>query len=223
MSISLKKAFINSENVFMLWDIISENPTISNQTKSSIEEISQLFVAQAIPFFEKETVHQKNISLLELNKKYMIYFIDHIKSTSGNRFMSKIKIHDDIPFQEPITFQEIQKMKETEFNTRLNHLSRDFREANTLKIPELPNFRDEYQDKPIVNMDENIKQMIQQRQYEFTYIQPPHPETNEIKEKKNVQFAEETETIHTQDHKEIMDELLYLKQRIQILEDKLRK
>ena len=217
MSNTLKNAFINIQNVLMLWDIISENPTISGQSKSTIEEISQLFVSQTVAFFDKETVNNKSISLLDLNKRYMVSFIDQIKTMYTTKFVGKIKIHNEP--SEPVTYQEIQKLKETEFNSRFNSLSKDFREANTLKVPDLPNFKDEYQDKPIVNMDENIKLMIQQRQYD---VETMKPENDVIPNKKNVQFSELIEN-HEPDNQHFLNEIKLLKQRIQLLEEKLLK
>lgn len=182
---NIKSEFIKPENVYLIWELLSEQNIIKNQPNQAKEEISNYVVNEIHHFYNnisKNHISKNNLTLIYLNKEYIKYIILYVKTNYPNQ-INKIKIHE-----EPITFKDIQEQRELEFNTKFNEMQNDFTNMVTLKKPETPQFEDNMgvEDKPVsVNdMEERIKEMTMKRNYDLQTF-----ETNN--EKKSVSFENE--------------------------------
>ena len=67
------------------------------------------------------------------------------------------------------THEDIQNDKRSQFDKELNIKKNEFTSAVTLKIPPVPKFSD-IKDEPIVEMDEALRKMAEQRKYDIDQI-----------------------------------------------------
>ena len=181
----MKSEFIKPENVYLIWELLSEQNIIKNQPNQVKEQISNYVVNEIHHFYNnisKNQISKNGLTLIYLNKEYIKYIILYVKTNYPNQ-INKIKIHE-----EPVTFKDIQEQRELEFNTKFNEMQNDFTNMVTLKKPEMPQFEDNMgvEDKPVsVNdMEERIKEMTMKRNYDLQTF-----ETNN--EKKSVSFENE--------------------------------
>jgi hypothetical protein len=68
------------------------------------------------------------------------------------------------------THEDIQNDKRSQFDKELNIKKNEFTSAVTLKIPPVPKFSDT-KDEPIVEMEEALRKMAEQRKYDIDQIQ----------------------------------------------------
>ena len=192
--------FLLKENINMLWDVISDEDIFKFLTKDIQSKISQLF-----------------INITDINKKYILLILNHIKKNYPYQMPNKIKISDE-PIRnskELITYEEIQNDRTSQFEKDLNRRQEEFTNAMTLKVPNVPEFSDNFADTPIKDMDKIIKEMTSKRNYEVEQINRNYsnnnsdngdnwlkPQETSIKKekfvtempKKNVTWGENTET-----------------------------
>ena len=83
---------------------------------------------------------------------------------------NKIKILDESPVKEIITYEEIQNERKTQFEKDLMKKQEEFENIITKKIPPLPEFADKYDDKPITEMEKIIKEITSKRNYDVEKI-----------------------------------------------------
>ena len=207
--------FLLKENINMLWDVISDEDIFKFLTKDIQSKISQLFINNINGFFEIERNKTNNIT--DINKKYILLILNHIKKNYPYQMPNKIKISDE-PIRnskELITYEEIQNDRTSQFEKDLNRRQEEFTNAMTLKVPNVPEFSDNFADTPIKDMDKIIKEMTSKRNYEVEQINRNYsnnnsdngdnwlkPQETSIKKekfvtempKKNVTWGENTET-----------------------------
>lgn len=159
------KQFIQEENVKMLWEVICDEPTFNNLPTNIQREMYALFINNIQGFFENERM--KPNSLVDMNKKYILVILTHIKK---NYLSNKIKIHNEPPIKELITYEEIQNDRKTQFERDLNRRQEEFEEFRTIKAPPVPEFSDKGKDQPIKDMEKILKEMQSQRNYEIETI-----------------------------------------------------
>jgi hypothetical protein len=160
--------FLKKTNIAMLWDVISDEEIFQVLSRESQSEISQVFIKNINGFFE---IERKNTqSLIEINKKYIILILNHIKTNYPKKVYNKIKILNESPTKELITYEEIQNEKKSQFDKDYEKMQEEFTNSVTLKVPEVPEFADKYEDKPISEMDKIIKEMTAKRNYEVEQI-----------------------------------------------------
>jgi len=164
--------FLNEENLKVLWDVIIDADILKFQPKIYQEKIFQIFLVNSKGFYEVE--RKKINNLIELNKKYILLILNHIKQTAINPQPNKIKILDEIPKpqveKELITYEEIQNDRKSQFEKDLNKRRQDFENIMTIKAPPVPEFSDKYEDTPIEEMDKIIKEMTAKRNYDVEQI-----------------------------------------------------
>lgn len=175
MSVSL---FNTKDNIKMLWDVISDVDIFTFLTPDIQSKIYSLFLNNIQGFFEVE--RKKNNLLVDLNKKYILLILNHIKKTYPYQ-PSKIKIYNEQPqSKELITFEEIQNDRKTQFEKDFNRRQEEFEDSMTLKTPPVPEFADKESDKPIKEMDKILKEMQAQRNYEVDQINRTYNTSNKV-------------------------------------------
>jgi len=162
--------FLQKDNINMLWDVISDEDIFKFLTRDVQSKISQIFLNNINGFFETERIKTNNIT--DINKKYILLILNHIKKNYPHQMPNKIKILDE-PIKngkELITYEEIQNDRSTQFEKDLNRRQEEFTNAMTLKVPNVPEFSDNFADTPIKDMDKIIKEMTSKRNYEVDQI-----------------------------------------------------
>jgi len=176
MSVSL---FNKKDNIKMLWDVISDEDIFTFLTPDIQSKIYNLFLNNIQGFFDVERT--KNNSLVDLNKKYILLILNHIKKTYPVQ-PSKIKIHNEEPLKELITFEEIQNNRKSQLEKDFSKRQEEFENLMTIKPPPLPEFGDpEWKtDKPIKEIDKILKDMQAQRNYEVEQINRTYTTSNQV-------------------------------------------
>ena len=175
MSVS---SFNTTDNIKMIWDVISDEDIFTFLTPDIQGKIYNLFLNNIQGFFEVE--RKKTNLLVELNKKYIVLVLNHIKKTYPYQ-PNKIKIFNEKPqTKELITFEEIQNDRKSQFEKDFNRRQEEFDDSMTLKAPPLPEFSDKESDKPIKEMDKILKEMQAQRNYEVNQINRTYTTSNHV-------------------------------------------
>ena len=162
--------FLDQENINTLWDVISDESIFKFLSRDVQSKISQVFINNIKGFFEIERI--KTTNLIDINKKYILLILNHIKKNFPQQIPNKIKILDDTftLSKELITYEEIHTDKQSQFEKDLVKRQDDFTSAMTLNVPQVPEFADKYTDIPINEMDKMIKEMTLKRNYEVEQI-----------------------------------------------------
>lgn len=161
----------------MLWDVVSDEDIFIFLTPDIQSKIYNLFLNNIQGFFDVEKT--KNNSLVDLNKKYILLILNHIKKTYPYQ-PSKIKIHNDQHIKELITYEEIHSDRKSQFERDFSKRQEEFEDSMTLKAPPVPEFADKQSDKPIKEMDKILKEMQAQRNYEVEQINRNYHNTNQV-------------------------------------------
>ena len=104
--------FLNKENINTLWDVISDEAIFKFLSRDTQTKIYNLFSQNIKGFFEMERNRTNN--LIDCNKKYILLISNHIKKNYQNQ-PNKIKIFDEQPTKDLITYEEIQNDRKTQF------------------------------------------------------------------------------------------------------------
>lgn len=160
--------FLHQDNISTLWEVISDEEIFKFLPKDSQSKISQVFLNNIRGFFETEKT--KTTNLVDMNKKYIMLILSHIKQHFVPQMPNKIKISDEPTTKELITYEEIQTDRQSQFEKDLTRRQEEFTRTMTLNAPQPPDFTDKLEDKPIEGMDRLIKEMTAKRNYEVEQI-----------------------------------------------------
>lgn len=141
-------SFLDNTNMSTLWDIIVDNGGI---TIENVQSIKTKFT-ESTKQFNQFGYHP---NLVEMNKKFLTVFL-----SSGNN-------------RGPVTSEEIQQTKKTQFERELNAKQQEFHESVNRVVPPVPKFQDDM-DVPISEMEKLIAQTIAQRNFEMEEIHQKH-------------------------------------------------
>ena len=168
--------FFNKENVNTLWDVISDEDVFKSLHRDAQSQILNVFSTNIKGFFENEKTKTNN--LMDINKKYIMLILNYIKTNFSQQKHSKIKILEEAPIKELITYEEIQNDRKSQFEKDLGKLQEEFTNSMSLPVPEVPTFADKYVDTPISEMDKMIKEMTAKRNYEVEQINHNYQDAN---------------------------------------------
>ncbi len=151
----------------MIRDVISDEESFRYLSRDIQGRIYDLFINNIEGFFNTERT--KTNSLVDINKKYILLILNHIKKNYPIQ-PNKIKIYNEKPSKELITYEEISDNRKSQFERDFTRRQEEFEDAMTLKAPPVPEFADKKTDKPIKEMDKILKEMQAQRNYEVEQI-----------------------------------------------------
>jgi len=160
--------FLHKENLNTLWDVISDEDIFKFLSRDIQSKVAQLFTNNVTGFFEIEKIKTNN--LVDINKKYIMLILNHIKKTYTQQMPNKIKILEETPVKEFITAEELYNERKSQFDKDLSKRQEEFENIMSVKAPPVPNFLDKYEDKPIGGMDKIIKEMTAKRNYDVEQI-----------------------------------------------------
>ena len=158
------QTFLTNQNMKLLWDVLMENELFQNKQRDFLFKINTLFNENISDFYEKEKT--KSFSLLELNKKFITLFINHIQQLNSKPGNKSNNSNNSNTF---ITHQEIQANRINEFEKNLNLVKQDFTNAMALPVPPTPEFKDKIEE-PMTELEIEIKKTMAQRNYDIEVI-----------------------------------------------------
>jgi hypothetical protein len=154
--------FLLDVNKQMVWDLIQDEFILNEHSQETVQRISDVFNTNIKGFYESEK--NKSVDLFDLNKKYILTILGYI-----NNNILKPKQKPNIVEEKYYTHEDIQNDKRSQFDKELNVKKSEFTNAITQKIPPVPNFSDTV-DEPIVEMEEAVRKMVEQRKYDIDQI-----------------------------------------------------
>jgi len=159
--------FLSASNTEMLWNIIMEDVVTTKFTENMVMEyIRNVFHKNLVPFFEIEGKNTND--LIVLNKKYISWLLGTINAFTRKNNNTAPKSTADTKL---ITVEDIHKNRQTQFEQDLNVRQQEFTSYMTLKTPEVPKFSIDLDDDiPIKELEQTIKQMAAQRNYDVDVI-----------------------------------------------------
>ena len=159
--------FLSTSNTEMLWNIIMEDVVTTKFTENMVMEyIRDVFHKNLGPFFEIEGKNTND--LIVLNKKYISWLLGTINAFTRKNNNNTLKSTTD---NKLITVEDIHKNRQTQFEQDLNARQQEFTNYMTLKTPEVPKFSIDLDDDiPIKELEQTIKQMAAQRNYDVDII-----------------------------------------------------
>jgi hypothetical protein len=160
--------FLHKDNISTLWDVISDEDIFKFQKRDNQEKIYQMFVNNVKGFYDVEKTKTTNI--VNVNKKYILLILDYIKKNFSQSMPNKIRISKEEPVKELITYEEIQNDRRSQFDRDYSRAQEEFTNSVTMKVPDVPNFSDNYKETPIKEMDKILKEMTAKRNYEVDQI-----------------------------------------------------
>jgi hypothetical protein len=160
---STQQYFLKRENIELLWEVLQENSIIKSCPPTEKQKVQQVFVNNLQTFSQ----NSKNIhSLTELNKAYMTAMIAYVRD-------QVTLTPSPVPLQ-GVTHEEIQNKRANEFERNLKSMQDDFQNSVSSHVPPTPDFRFE-SDKPLENLEVEMKKYMTQRNYDVQSIFPAPP------------------------------------------------
>ena len=161
--------FLSKQNVKIIWDVLIDEDILKNKSKDVISQISVVFNKNIGPFYEIEKKNTNN--LIELNKKFIKLIINFVNKNFPNvqQYSNTQKQAQQHDKKELITYEDLQANRQNEFEKEFSRKQKEFTNMMTLQVPEKPNFSDNI-DKPISEMELEIKKMMAQRNYDLESI-----------------------------------------------------
>jgi hypothetical protein len=172
------REFVSKNNITMLWELINDEDNLNFLSRDIQDKIYEIFLNNIQGFFDSDK--NKTNSLVDMNKKYILLVLNHIRTNYPYQQPSKIKIHNETPIKETITYEEIQNERKTQFEKDYNRRQEDFEELITIKTPPVPNFSDKQTDRPIQEMEKILKEMQTHRNYEVEQINRTYSNTSKV-------------------------------------------
>ena len=162
-----KSDFLDLPNIEILWEVIGEQNIFQNRS---------MFETVLTEFYESENM--KHGDLVMLNKAFISSIIFASKPSQQyqqqqHQYQQKI----------PITFEELQTEKLSQFEIKLTEKEEDFKQSMSRPSPQqIPNFRDKM-DEPLTDIELIIKRTIAERNYDISQIvnAATATNTNELK------------------------------------------
>ena len=162
--------FLSANNTEMLWNIIMEDVVTTKFTENMVMEyIRNVFHKNLGPFFEIEGKNTND--LIVLNKKYISWILGTINAFTKKNNANTPQVTKSTTDNKLITVEDIHKNRQTQFEQDLNDRQQEFTNYMTIKTPEVPKFSiDLTEDIPIKELEQTIKLMAAQRNYDVDMI-----------------------------------------------------
>ena len=179
--------FLKETNVKMLFDTLLENnfsdlrEILETKNRELLVEIIENFKIDIFLFYERlenKTPENRNITLIDLNKKFVLQMLKIGHITNHKKIMKEKEEAKELKKQDaseeeqksPYTYQELQKKNIDEFEKNLKFKKNEFMNETNIKIPQKPTFEIGVKDEPIKNVHVLIDDFIKKRDYEIQNI-----------------------------------------------------
>lgn len=147
----IKDEFIEPNNVIMLWEVLSDDALVKNQSVGVQEEIKVHLIKGLKEFYER--YKNEDIQLVEINKRYLKEVMNAIRENYPLK-LSKLTIHHNSPIESlDITNEEIQRTRQTVMTLKQEELQNDFNSVINVERPTPLNFEEDINCVPINQTD----------------------------------------------------------------------
>ena len=201
----MSNAFLSSQNIGLIWDLLSDEPTIRDLPQNKQENAYNTFIKN-IQLFHKNEVENEpedNLQLVSLNKKFLMIMTKMMRNelVTTNNLVEPPKKY---------TIEDIQSERQKMFENQLNQRKNEFERYNAPKKPPVPNFTENIENDKIKNIDELIAQAISQRNFDiptFDIPKEPTPITKPINTNTNtsIKYIQIQEPISDTFNKEVIE------------------
>ena len=164
----MNNLFLSKENISTIWEVIIDEDIFKFLTRDIQENIFKIFTNNIKSFYDTEKI--KTVQLMDLNKKYILLLLGYIKKNYPEKIPNKIKIFNEEPNNELITYEELQNDRKTQFEKDLIKKQEEFENSINVKPPPVPEFLDKFEEKPISEMNLLIKEITSKRNYDVEQI-----------------------------------------------------
>lgn len=167
----IKNNFLDDKNIKILLDTLIENnfsnlkQIMNSKNRDLIINTIQQFKYNAFLFFNNLIENNKNVSLIDLNKKFILFILKKGSLVEKEKD-NVVKINDKILY----TNEDIRSKNLNDFERQYEIKKIEFMNENSNKIPEKPIFEIDIDDSPLKNMNSLLEQMTKQRDYEIQNI-----------------------------------------------------
>jgi len=187
--------FTSQDNKELLWDILQEGGYFNNIRPSLVKNIKTEFENTIMEMSSVNT----NDSLMNKNKNFITNFTYKLKALNSEPFSIN---NDDLgnnDVSEIYTSQAIQKNRQEQMNIEFNNKKKEMDHMLIANKPSDINFSElNSNEEPIKNIDDILKQTIEQRNIEMETINTNYDKkaaNKWIGSEKKISFKEEPENI----------------------------
>jgi hypothetical protein len=169
----MNNSFLSTPNIKLLWDLISEEPSIRDLSMNKQELAYNTFIQNINLFYknESENENKDNLQLVTLNKKFLTIMLQMIRNVSKPISNTNANIISEPSKKYKI--EDIQTDRQKMFEMQLNQRKNEFEQYNIPKKPPVPNFTETIDNEKIKNIDELIAQAITQRNFDIQPLEMP--------------------------------------------------
>ena len=143
--------FLKKTNIQLLWEVIMDDELVQIQSNEILQQISNTFEQNIRGFNDKEK--NKLPNLMSMNKKFVGFIMNY-----ANTIISQSQKQNK---KDLITSSDLQTERITIFEKELSQKQSEFSNAMSLTIPPVPKFSDDNLDKPINEMELEIKKVLE--------------------------------------------------------------
>ena len=175
-----KRDFLALSNVEILWEVIGEQDIFQNKN---------VFETVLTEFYESENM--KHGDLFMLNKAFISSILfasqqhqhqfQQQQQQQQQQSQSQSQSQSQPQQKIPITFEELQTEKISQFEIKLTEKEEDFKQSMARPLPQqIPNFRDKM-DEPLTEIESIIKRTIAERNYDISQFVKANANVLELK------------------------------------------
>ena len=150
--------FLSKENTDVLWEVLADDDSVPKTS-----DTQETFV-WLLPRFHAS--HQRaKIDLMSMNKLFIGEMMEKLQENMSKTSPPK---NTSKPL---ITSEDLKSDRLSEFDKELKQKETDFQFAMTRPVPEEPNFKDNFEEKPLGDVSQEIERMMKERNLEISSIQ----------------------------------------------------
>lgn len=187
--------FTSQDNKELLWDILQEGGYFNNIRPSLVKNIKTEFENTIMEMSGVNT----NDSLINKNKNFITNFTYKLKALNSEPFSINNNDLGNNNISEIYTSQAIQKNRQEQMNVEFNNKKKEMDDMLIANKPSDINFSElNSNEEPIKNIDDILKQTIEQRNIEIESINTNYDKkaaNKWIGSEKKISFKEDPENI----------------------------
>ena len=172
-------SFLNNNNLNMIWELVYDDILKKeNMSNESLDNLYRDFYNSSHSYFNNSP--NKEIQLVEINKNYILYFLDKLYNKNSRQNQSKKIQYTDL---EPktnsnYTNEAISNQRLQIFEDELTKKEDEFINLFKKDLPSPPSFKLEI-DEPLKDTENLLKEMAKQRNYDMEMFNKPIKEIPE--------------------------------------------
>tara|TARA_B110000879_G_scaffold211233_1_gene303308 strand:+ start:401 stop:1183 length:783 start_codon:yes stop_codon:yes gene_type:complete len=218
--------YVTDKNQDLLWNVINKNQQITSYfNRSTNENIYEWFKTIIRIFYDKN--NNKKLDMTELNKinkETILYMIESTREKENIVTVSS----DTTPVMSISTPSIVPDNRSALYTSKFEERQLEYSNMNKKQAPTKPDFTDNIEDGVMTNMDDMIKQQMQQREYDMNAHMSssnviPHSEKVDNMSRSNQVSNPVSNPVSNEstDFERYKDDIIELKKQIKIIEETL--